>query len=280
MKIALVFQGGGARGVFTSGVLDELLKLNIKIDKIYAVSAGSLNAVNFLSKQAGRSKESTILAAKSHDFLSIKNIIRKQSLLDFDFYFKKINLLLPFDNLTYETNSTKFCVVATSLKTGKATYFNKDVDDNFNLCIQASSSLPLISKIVPIYDDLYLDGGDSDPLPFKKAIEDGYDKIIVVTTRPIKYRKETNKNTRMIRLYKLAYYQYPEYIKALINSNENYNKQFDELALKNEKIFIISPKENIRLKHLESDENKLNYYYELGTKTIKKLEKKLVKFIN
>ena len=34
MKVCLVLEGGALRGIYTAGVLDELMKENIKIDAI------------------------------------------------------------------------------------------------------------------------------------------------------------------------------------------------------------------------------------------------------
>jgi len=281
MKIALVLQGGGARGIFTSGILDELLLANIKIDKIFAVSAGALNTMNYLSRQFGRNHKAACLTFKSRDFVSIKNVITKRTFVDFNYYFNKLNEELPFDNNKYNTNPCKFCAVATSLTTGRARYFNKDEIDDFDQCIKASASLPLVSKIVKINNDFYLDGGDSDPVPYKKAIDEGYDKIIVITTRQLSFRKPINQPLRNLRLLHLAYnYNYPNYYNALKNSHINYNQEFDELTKLKDKVFIFEPKEDIDLKHLETNNDKLDYYYEMGREVFRANKEKLAKYLS
>jgi len=280
MKTALVLQGGGARGIFTSGILDSFLENNISFDCIYAVSAGALNAMNFISKQEGRSRSATSLTFKAKEFKSIKNIIRKHSFVDFNYYFNKLNEILPLDQKTYDNSKTEFVAVATSLLTGKPQYFNKKNYLNFNECIKASSSIPLVSKIVHINSDFYLDGGDSDPLPYKKAFLDGFDKVVIITTRPIDYRKETKQDRFMMRLYRLAYKNYPNFLASLENSRNNYNKEFDELNnYSNSKLFILAPSENIVLKHLENDNEKLNYYFNLGKKIFVDNREKLSEFL-
>jgi Predicted esterase of the alpha-beta hydrolase superfamily len=281
MKIALVLQGGGARGIFTSGILDALLDSKIEIDHIYAVSAGALNAMNYISKQKNRNRIATSLTFKSKEFKSVKNVLRKHTFVDFDYYFHGLNEVLPFDLKTFNESNIKFSVVATSLSTGQAKYFSKDdktIIDFFD-CIKASASIPLVAKSTMINDELYLDGGDSDPLPYKKAIDDGYDKVILVTTRPLDFRKANNLNKRMNRLYNLAYKQYPNYLKSLENSHKNYNQKFDDLTLYKDKIFIFAPKENILLKHLETNEKKLDYYYNLGFDTFNDNLKRLLSFL-
>ena len=52
-KVGMVLEGGGMRGIFTTGVLDTLLENNVKIDGIIGVSAGALFGVNYFSNQKG-----------------------------------------------------------------------------------------------------------------------------------------------------------------------------------------------------------------------------------
>lgn len=275
MKIALVLQGGGARGIFTSGVLDGFLKANIKVDHVYAVSAGGLNAMNYISEQIGRNRK-----AASLTFRSIKNVVRKRTFIDFDYYFNKLNETLPFDLEKYNNSKTKFTVVATSLKTGKAHYFNKDIDINFNECIKASASIPLVAKEVKINDEYFLDGGDSDPIPYEKAFNEGYDKVILITTRTLDFRKKPKLDGFIEHLYRLKYKNYPEYLTSLLNSHENYNDEFEKLKkYSKDKLFIVAPNENIDLKHLERNDEKLEYYYNLGLKEFENIKEKLSDFI-
>ena len=49
-----VFEGGGWRGVYTQGVIDELMIQGINLDCSIGVSAGALMSVNYLTGQIGR----------------------------------------------------------------------------------------------------------------------------------------------------------------------------------------------------------------------------------
>ncbi len=280
MKIALVLQGGGARGIFTTAILDALLDTNIKIDKVFAVSAGGLNAMNFLSEQKGRSRTATLLTFKSKEFKSISNVIKKRTFVDFDYYFNTLDKELPFDYEKFYKTKTDLCVVATSLSSGKASYFNKNDLENFNDAIKASASIPFVTKPVEINGDLYLDGGDSDPIPFRKALDEGYDKVIVVTTRPKGFRKNPTISKQKIRLIKLSFRNYPNFIHALQESHINYNRCIDELEAGNDRVFLLQPTEDIKLKHLETNKDKLDYYYNLGTKVFNENKENLIKFLN
>ena len=54
MKRGLVLEGGGLRGLFTTGVLDVLTERGVKFDGIVGVSAGACFGCNYKSGQIGR----------------------------------------------------------------------------------------------------------------------------------------------------------------------------------------------------------------------------------
>ena len=47
----LVLEGGGMRGVFTSGVLDAFMKHDVYFPYMVAVSAGACNGMSYISRQ-------------------------------------------------------------------------------------------------------------------------------------------------------------------------------------------------------------------------------------
>lgn len=278
MKIALVLQGGGSRGIYTSAILDSILKEEIKIDKIIGVSAGALNGMNFLSNQIGRGKETTLICFDDKKFFSFRNLLTKKSIVNLDYYFNEANETVPFDNNKYINSKIDLEVVATSLKTGLPTYFSKkDFKGNFNNCIKASASLPIVSRKVFINNDYFLDGGFGDPIPFERAIKEGYKKIIVVSTRPFNYTKEV-KEDKFFKLSKIIYRKYPNFLKTYKNYPLTYNKRIKKLT-NNKDLFIIAPSEQIYLGDLEKDKEKIEYYYELGLKDFKNIKKDLMNYI-
>ena len=46
----LVLEGGGMRGVFTSGVLDAFMKYDVYFPYTVAVSAGACNGMSYVSR--------------------------------------------------------------------------------------------------------------------------------------------------------------------------------------------------------------------------------------
>ena len=124
----------------------------------------------------------------------------------------------------------------------------------------------------------YLDGGISDSIPIEKCKELGYDKIIVILTRPIDYRKKKANE----RLTKMKYSKYPNLVRAINNRYQNYNETVEKIIdIENKKeIFVIRPSRLISLKRIERDKNKLQEMYDLGLKDGNDKIKELKKFIN
>jgi len=53
---ALVLEGGGTRGFYSAGVLDAFMDARIMFPYIIGVSAGSANALSYVSGQKGRNR--------------------------------------------------------------------------------------------------------------------------------------------------------------------------------------------------------------------------------
>jgi len=281
-KVALVLQGGAVRGAFTAGVLDVFLENKIYFQYVSAVSAGALNALNYLSQQIGRSKSLFTNVMSDKKFMNKKYLLTKKTLFNFDYLFNEVALeRLPFDFKTYEENKAKLIVATTSCESGQPTYHEKDVEKHFFKAIAASASLPFFSAPIKINNQFYLDGGLSTPIPFKKALEDGYKKIVVITTRDKSYRKDENKKQKE-KLLKLLYGKYPRFIETTISYPKTYNIEADLLEkLEDENTaFVIRPKEPILLKRTEKNEEELEKVYYRGRKAGEETLNELIKFLN
>ena len=94
---ALVLEGGGMRGVFTSGVLDYLMDKNIYFPYTIGVSAGACNGLSYASKQRGRAKISNIDLLDKYHYISPKFFWSNKSILNMDFLFDEMpnKVLIP-----------------------------------------------------------------------------------------------------------------------------------------------------------------------------------------
>ena len=265
VKAALVLEGGALRSVYTAGVLDIFMEKNIYFKYVLGVSAGSLTAANYISKQPGRSASINLEHTKDPNYYGLHCFVRKHSIFNFDYIFDKpINESYPFDEETFINSQQEFVAVATDCETGQAVYLQYSYEKLITI-LQASSSMPLLSPMVTIDGRNLLDGGISDPVPIKKAQQEGYNKIVVVLTRHQGFRKCTQ-SFMLSKLYQTAYYKYPKLLNRLLDMPAFYNKCMDrieELERKGE-IFVIRPQKPVVVSRAEKNKKKLTALYEEG----------------
>ncbi|HDV7283197.1 TPA: patatin family protein [Mannheimia haemolytica] len=263
MKVGLVLEGGGLRGIFTAGVLDVFLDENIHIDGAIGVSAGALFGVNLPSKQKGRALRYNKKYAKDKRYMGLHSLLTTGNIVNRDFaYYELPSRLDPFDQQAFEASGMDFWVTVTNVETGKPEYIKIDNVFEQMEAFRATSSMPIVSKIVEIEGKKYLDGGVSDSIPVQKFIEMGYNKIIVVLTRPLEYRKKPSS----MWLFKRFYKKYPKLVQRWENRYAEYNQAVEQIIQLNEKqqIFVIRPSRTVKISRLEKDVDKIQGMYDLG----------------
>ena len=276
-KVALVLEGGAMRGLYTAGVLDVFMENDIKVDTIFGVSAGALFGINYKSNQIGRALRYNLKYAHDKRYMGMYSLITTGDVMNRDFCFNKLVYELdPFDIETYNNSKVEFYAVVTNVESGKAEYIEiKDGGKDLEY-LRASGSMPFVSNLVEINGNKYLDGAVSDPIPFKKALDTGYEKIIVIQTRPSDYTK-----TKSWLPFGLVYKKYPEFVKTAKNAYINYDKTLD-LIRKYEndgKIIVLRPSEKIKMRRVEKNLNKLQAIYNVGVKDCKEKLPKIKKYI-
>lgn len=178
-KIGLVLEGGGMRGVFTSGVLDYMMENELWFQNVYGVSAGACNGISYAAKQIGRNKKINCDYCADKRYSSFSNFIKEKSIFGMDFIFVEIpKNQVPLDYDTYYASEINLQVGATNLLTGKAEYFSKDISVQNTAIIKASCSMPIVSPIRMVDGKPYLDGGVADPIPIEYSLSQGNQKIL------------------------------------------------------------------------------------------------------
>ena len=268
-KATLVLEGGATRGIFTSGALDYLMERDLYFSDVIGVSAGSCNAVDYVSRQPGRTRDCMIPTDKEGKYYyGIRDFVKEKSLMNMDLIFDKYpKELLPFDFETYFNSEINCQIVTTNCLTGKAEYMIEDSDNDrlMKLC-RASSSMPLLTPIVNIDNVPYLDGGLADSVPIRRAQQMENEKIVVILTKNQGYRKSVLSPT-MQRVYKRAYKSYPNLIRTIFRRSFEYNKTMnylDQLEKRGE-IFILRPQVK-PVSRLERNKETLHAFYEHGYK--------------
>lgn len=266
MKTGLVLEGGGMRGVYTTGALDCFQDNGLTFDYVIGVSAGACHATSYLSGQRGRSFQINVEYSQDKRYISLGNYLRTKSVFGMDFIFHEIpDRLLPFDYEAMGKNPTEFVVGVTDVLTGQPFYFTNPKTDMVNTVVAASSAIPIFSPMVEIEGKQYLDGGTTDPIPVKKALEDGCDRVVVILTRPRGYQKQPE---GFRKIYRRKFKKYPAMVEALDRRHEIYNDtlKFIETLEKEGRAIVLAQTSPIPIGRFEKDPAKLRALYELGMK--------------
>ena len=280
-SVGLLLEGGAMRGIFSAGVLDYLLEKEVKIPNVLAISAGAYAGMNYASGQRGRVIEAVIKPLKEYKYLGPRTFFRKVTFFDMDYLFKEVpKTKCPYDFKAFREFDGRFIVSTVNCETGKNVYYEEfpDEDTFFTIC-QAANSLPLIAKITQIDGSPMLDGGMADAIPVWKALEEGWDKLVVVFTRDASYRKKPRSGF-YIRMIRLVYRKYPKFLELIENRSERYNDALDKVAEleKEGKAFVLRPTK-ITVGNSESNVKKLMKYYQHGYDTAAERFDDLQKFL-
>lgn len=276
----LVLEGGAFRGLYTAGVLDCLMDNDINLNNVIGISAGSLNGINYLGGNRGRTAYCLIKHRYDPRYLGAKAFKESGSIVNFKYIFEDYNKDQILNEERIFKGDRQLYVGCTSLDTGKTEFFQTNDRELFFKTVTASASMPVLSKAVIINGKKYLDGGCETKLPIRYAIENNFKKIIFVATRPLSYRRKLI--SPELRIEKIEYKNYPNFIKALQNANKRYNfdAEFLEQLSNSGGILTISPSKEVTVSRLEKDLEKMGDLYFLGYEDCKKMLPRIKEYLN
>jgi len=270
--IGVLDVGGGMRGVYGAGVLDYFLDRDIRFDYCLGVSSGSANIASFVARQKERNFRYYTEHVLKSGFMGMSAFIRGNSFFNLDYIYTTLtNVIDPIDYETLLASKSIFKVLATHADSGKPHYFSqKDFSRKDCSALMASSAIPVACKPVKVNGRLFFDGGVSEPIPIKKAFEDGCEKVYVILTKPLQALMEPE---RFRPLYRLVLHKYPEIIKALDCRSKRYNDSVKELVemAKTEKVVIISPEDTFEVNTVCRNIENIKKLYQSGYDDASKL---------
>lgn len=263
-KTGLVLEGGGMRGVFTSGVLDAFMKHELYFPYVVAVSAGACNGLSYMSRQPRRARYSNIDMLRKYDYISLKSLLTQGSIFDPNILYERFpNEIVPFDYETYRKNRAIFEMVTTNCETGRAEYLSeKDDAKRMTAIVKASSSLPYVAQITEVDGTPMLDGGIVDSIPVIRAIDKGYSPNVVVMTRNRGFRSSEHD----FKIPRFVYKDYPRLRVALSHRVEVYNRQLELVERMEDwgEVICIRPQRPMEVERICRDVEKLERLYEEG----------------
>lgn len=233
---ALIFEGGGMRASYTSAVANVLLENDIYFDNVYGLSAGSSNAVNYVSRDKERTKRSFVDFVTDPEFGGLSTWLEGKGYFSAEYIYEKSGLpggRLEFDFDTFRANPAKVTIETFDRDTGESVFITKDqLDDPSMLMryVRASSTLPFFMPSPEIAGHHFYDGGlgVGAGLMLPRAERDGFTRFLIVRTRPRGYRKQAP-DKALDRLLRVHYHRYGKLVQALEDRWKRYNLIADEI---------------------------------------------------
>ncbi len=258
---SLVLEGGGWKGLYTLGVLDVMMEQGINLDTVVGVSAGALSALGYVAGQIGWGARIDLTYRHDKNYCGTGALRRDHGVTGFSYLFGELMDRHPLDLSRLEDPARRLAVSATSLRSGRAVYFEKGSCDLLR-AVQASATVPYVSRPVMIDGEPYLDGGCAEKIPLSWPGLAGAKKLVVVRTRELSFRRKPGAP----RLARRIYRRYPNFVRALEQANEKFNRTVEDLQSRADRgeIFLIAPSQPVTVSRFDGDMEKLGQLYWLG----------------
>jgi NTE family protein len=191
-RTAFVLAGGGSRGAVQVGMLEELIRRDIRADRVYGASVGAINGASYAGdptlENVGRMADvwravrgTDIFPRGTFDgpwaFLQKRPSVHANTGLR-----TIIESGIQYESL--EDATIPLEVVATSLTDGRERWIGHGPAVE---AILASSAIPSIFPPVTIDGDVLVDGGVVNNVPISRALSAGCDRIYVLLCGPLHY---------------------------------------------------------------------------------------------
>lgn len=266
--LGIIDVGGGMRGSFTAGIYDFLLDQNVQpFDYLIGVSAGSANMITYLARQRGRNLRSYTDYAFRKEYMSLHNALKNGSYIDLDYIYTTVSGPEgedPVDMEAFNANPARYEAVVTDAATGEPLYFEKEeLSEGDFSAVKASCAVPGACKPYLVHGRPGFDGGVADPIPYKRAMEQGCDRLVLLLTRPVDYRRPPLDHREMM---EKALGRWPNTFSALLRRAPRYNR---DLAAVQEmeregKALIIAPSDIAGMDTLTRDKAAVERLYQMG----------------
>ena len=256
------------RGIYTAGIYDYLMNQGVQpFDYLLGVSAGSGNMVTYLAGQSGRNLRFYLEYAFRKEYMSMQNYLKRGSYIDLDYPYTVLSGPGgedPVDLEAFNASTARYEVVVTDAATGEAVYYDRSEmrDGNFDV-IKASCAVPGACRPYPVHGRLGFDGGVADPVPYKRALEQGCDRLVVLLTRPAEFcRPLLGHDAMMGRMLR----KWPNTYAALKRRSVRYNT--DVAAIKameaRGKALLVGPSDIGDMGTLTRDKAAVERLYQMG----------------
>lgn len=268
--VALVLEGGGMRNAYTAACIDRLLANNVHFGWVGGVSAGATHSVNYLSGSRERNRKSFVELASDPSTGGVKSLLKGTGYFNAEYIYEQIGLpeaALPFDWDTFQADPTPMGMTAMNANTGETVLWGREdftsLEDLMKR-VRASGTLPGLMPVPVLDGEEYVDGamGKSGGLEIQTAIDAGFEKFLILRTRPRGFRRTPPRSPRLIRR---LLSNRPVVADAYLTRHERYNaaaEQIEELE-KAGKAHVFYPN-RMKIANTERNFDKLEQAFNYG----------------
>ncbi len=265
-RTALVLEGGGLRGAYTAGALSWLVDNGISFDNAYGISTGAVYLLTYMKGSVDELRDFSVDYIRDRNVIGALALLRSGRIVNYDYLFRDILFgRLGYDLEPMKKNPMKAFIGLYDLQEGKTVYIPvSQIDEKL---VQASTTLPILGKIVECGGREYLDGGITDMIPIERAVQDGCDRCLVITTKPADYVRKPAKGV-VVSLMKRVYPQCANISADYRIRHLNYRKQIDLIKKLGDegKAAYICPSRHSNATRLGGSREDLMDLFELGRK--------------
>ena len=233
---ALVFEGGGYRGAYTAGMVNLLLERGIYFDYACGLSAGASHTINYVSRDQTRVHMAFLAIDGNEPVGGMGSFLRGRGYFNADYLYEGCirDGFCGFAWDTFCANPARIRIQAFEAAAGQTVTFTKDdMPDVWRMlnCVRASSTIPVAMKPLPLDGRTFFDGGlgIGAGLPLRLAEMDGYERFVMLATRPAGYRKKPVSAVERA-VYGRLLARWPHVLEATLTRPERYNAELDRIA--------------------------------------------------
>ena len=267
---------------YGAGIMDAFLDEGITFDYCIGVSGGSGNVASYLAGQRGRNLRFFTDHIHSPDYFGLKSLLKTGDLFGLEYIYGDLTRRDGEDPLDFPAlmkNPAEYEVVVTNAPTGKPEYYGREMmqQDDYRL-IMASSAIPVACHPVELNGTPYFDGGLTDAIPVRRAMERGCEKLVVLLT---KNRDYVRRPQGMRGLYRRVCRRYPRIVEAIDRRHEVYNDNLrDVFSLEREgTAFVFAASEPIHVGTYSMKEEAERALYDLGLRDFAARKAELLEFL-
>lgn len=266
--LGIIDVGGGMRGSFTAGIYDYFLDRGIQpFDYLIGVSAGSGNMVSYLAQQRGRNLRFYLDYAFRKEYMSMHNMLRTGSYINLDYPYTFLSGPGgedPVDLEVFNQSAARYEAVVTDAETGNPVYYDRSElrEGNFDP-IKASCCVPGACRPYPVKGRPGFDGGVADPVPYKRALEQGCDRLVLLLTRPVDYLRPPLERREVM---EKALSRWPMTYAALLRRSVRYNRDVAAVRELEQagKALVVGPSDIGGMGTLTKDKEAVERLYHMG----------------